>query len=162
YADAAGVLAAFVDRHDIPLAETQAGKGALPHHHPLNLGALGVTGTSAANAIAAEADVILAIGTRLQDFTTGSWALFREPTRRIVSLKVQILDATKHLARPLVADAKIGIEALSTVLSSYRAPDSWHALAARHKAHWIEMAAKATAASNADPPSDAEVIGAVQ
>ncbi len=162
YADATSVLNAFVERHGIPVAETQAGKGALPHHHRLNLGALGVTGTSAANAIAAEADVILTIGTRLQDFTTGSWALFRESTRRIVSLNVQTLDATKHLAQPLVADAKIGIEALSTALSSYRAPDSWRALAAQHKARWIETAAKATAASNAGPPSDAEVIGAVQ
>ena len=162
YADATAALAAFVERHGIPVAETQAGKGALPHHHPLNLGALGVTGTSAANAMAADADVILAVGTRLADFTTGSWALFRDSARRIVNLNVQILDATKHLAQPLVADAKLGIEALSTALASHRAPDSWRASAAQHKARWIEAAAQATAASNLDPPSDAQVIGAVQ
>src|SRR5258707_3107615 len=80
YSDPSAALAACVERHDIPVAETQAGKGALPHDHPFNLGGLGVTGTSAANAAAAAADVILAVGTRLQDFTTGSWALFREPT----------------------------------------------------------------------------------
>jgi 3D-(3,5/4)-trihydroxycyclohexane-1,2-dione acylhydrolase (decyclizing) len=162
YADAGPVLAAFVGRHGIPAAETQAGKGALPHHHDLNLGALGVTGTSAANAIAVEADVVLAVGTRLQDFTTGSWALFRDPTRRIISLNVQILDANKHLALALVADAKVGLEALSTALSRYRAPESWRALASQQKSQWIEAAAMATAPSNADPPSDAQVIGAVQ
>jgi 3D-(3,5/4)-trihydroxycyclohexane-1,2-dione acylhydrolase (decyclizing) len=162
YADATDVLAAFAGRHGIPVAETQAGKGALPHHHDLNLGALGVTGTSAANAIAVEADVVLAVGTRLQDFTTGSWALFRDPTRRIVSLNVQVLDATKRLALPLVADAKVGLEALSTALSSYRAPESWRTLATQHRSQWTEAAAKATAASNVDPPSDAQVIGAVQ
>jgi 3D-(3,5/4)-trihydroxycyclohexane-1,2-dione acylhydrolase (decyclizing) len=162
YSDATSALAACVERHSIPIAETQAGKGALPHDHPLNLGGLGVTGTSAANAAAAAADLILAVGTRLQDFTTGSWALFREPTRRILCLNVQILDATKHLAQPLVADASIGLRALSDALSAYRAPDSWIATAQRHKAAWIEAGAKATAASNADLPSDAQVIGAVQ
>src|SRR5215468_6674680 len=84
YSDATSALAACVERHGLPVAETQAGKGALPHDHPCNLGGLGVTGSSAANAAAEAADVILAVGTRLQDFTTGSWSLFREPTRRIV------------------------------------------------------------------------------
>ena len=79
YSDATATLAAFAERHSIPVAETQAGKSALPYDHPLNMGAIGVTGTSAANALAAEADVVLAVGTRLQDFTTGSWALFRDP-----------------------------------------------------------------------------------
>src|SRR3954451_6311831 len=92
YSEATAELAAFADRHDIPVAETQAGKSALPFDHPLNMGAIGVTGTSAANSLAAEADVVLAVGTRLQDFTTGSWALFGDPSRRIVSLNVQPLD----------------------------------------------------------------------
>ena len=82
--DADGGAAAFAERHGIPVAETQAGKSALPHDHPLNMGAIGVTGTSAANALAAEADLVLAVGTRLQDFTTGSWALFGNPARRII------------------------------------------------------------------------------
>jgi 3D-(3,5/4)-trihydroxycyclohexane-1,2-dione acylhydrolase (decyclizing) len=162
YSDATATLAACVERHGIPVAETQAGKGALPHDHPCNLGGLGVTGSSAANAAAEAADVILAVGTRLQDFTTGSWSLFREPTRRIVCLNVHILDATKHLAQPLVADTNVGLEALSRTLSSYRAPESWIATTQRHKAAWIEAAAKATAASNTDLPSVAQVIGTVQ
>src|SRR5215470_9528053 len=142
YSDATAVLAAHVERHRIPVAETQAGKGTLPHDHPFNLGGLGVTGTSAANAAAAAADLILAVGTRLQDFTTGSWALFREPTRRVVCLNVQILDATKHLAQPLVADASVGLEALLGALSSYRAPECWIATTRRHKAAWIEAASQ--------------------
>ena len=79
YAEATDALDRFATAHGIPVAETQAGKSALPHDHPLNLGAIGVTGTSAANQAAEAADVILAVGTRLQDFTTGSWALFRNP-----------------------------------------------------------------------------------
>src|SRR5215218_4609867 len=82
-AEAAALLKKFAETHGVPVTETQAGKSALAHDHPLNLGAIGVTGTSAANALAAEADVVLAVGTRLQDFTTGSWALFRNAERRI-------------------------------------------------------------------------------
>jgi 3D-(3,5/4)-trihydroxycyclohexane-1,2-dione acylhydrolase (decyclizing) len=162
YSEAAGTLAAFAERHNIPVSETQAGKSALPHDHPLNVGAIGVTGTSAANALAAQVDVALAIGTRLQDFTTGSWALFADPGRRIVSLNVQPFDAAKHLAQPLVCDAKTGLEALSGALATYRAPDEWSAKARREKSAWLAAAAKVTAASNAALPSDAQVIGAVQ
>jgi 3D-(3,5/4)-trihydroxycyclohexane-1,2-dione acylhydrolase (decyclizing) len=162
YSGATAALSAFAGRHHIPVAETQAGKSALPHDNPLSLGAIGVTGTSAANALAAQADVVLAVGTRLQDFTTGSWALFREPHRRIIGLNVQPFDAGKHTALPLVADAKAGLDELSAAVASYRAPESWHVLASRQKAEWGKAAAKVTAASNADKPSDAQVIGAVQ
>src|SRR5213075_2444680 len=148
--------------HGIPVSETQAGKSALPHDHPLNMGAIGVTGTSAANALAEQADVVLAAGTRLQDFTTGSWSLFSETSRRIVSLNVQEFDAGKHLAQPLVCDARIGLEALSRALANYRAPENWHAEATREKLAWINAAAKVTVASNVALPSDAQVIGAVQ
>ena len=162
YAEATGALAAFAERHGIPVGETQAGKSALPHDHPLNMSAIGVTGTSAANALAAQADVVLAIGTRLQDFTTGSWSLFGDPRRRIVSLNVQPFDAGKHHAQPLICDAKAGLEALSNALAGHRAPEDWSAEASRQKADWGKAAAKVTAASNAALPSDAQVIGAVQ
>ena len=85
------------------------------------MGAIGVTGTSAANALAAQADLVLAVGTRLQDFTTGSWALFGDPARTIVSLNVQPFDAGKHHAQPLVCDARAGLEALSEALGDHRA-----------------------------------------
>jgi len=162
YSEATAALAAFAERHAIPVSETQAGKSALPHDHPLNMGAIGVTGTSAANALAAQADLVLALGTRLQDFTTGSWSLFREPARRIVSLNVQPFDAAKHLAQPLICDAKAGLEALSAALINHRAPDAWIGEANRQKATWVAAAAKVTTASNTALPSDAQVIGAVQ
>src|SRR5690606_235517 len=109
-------LAGFAERFGIPVAETQAGKSSLPASHPLNLGSMGVTGTSAANALAAEADVVLAAGTRLQDCTTGSWSLFADPGRHIIGLNVQPFDAGKHRAQPLVADARVGLEELALAL----------------------------------------------
>jgi 3D-(3,5/4)-trihydroxycyclohexane-1,2-dione acylhydrolase (decyclizing) len=162
YSEATAELAAFAERHDIPVAETQAGKSALPFDHPLNMGAIGVTGTSAANSLAAKADLVLAVGTRLQDFTTGSGALFRDPARRIVGLNVQPFDADKHRAETLVCDAKAGLEALLQALRGYRSPAAWRALSERELAAWNGDAAKATAPSNATLPSDAQVIGAVQ
>ncbi|MFL5076292.1 MAG: 3D-(3,5/4)-trihydroxycyclohexane-1,2-dione acylhydrolase (decyclizing) [Microvirga sp.] len=162
YAEAAETLKRFAEAHDIPVAETQAGKSALPHEHPLNMGAIGVTGTSAANALAAEADVVLAVGTRLQDFTTGSWALFRNPETTIIGLNVQNFDAEKHGALPLVCDAKVGLERLSAALGGRRAPREWLERAAAETARWRELAAAATTATNAALPSDAQVIGAVQ
>jgi 3D-(3,5/4)-trihydroxycyclohexane-1,2-dione acylhydrolase (decyclizing) len=162
YAEASETLRRFAEAHDIPVAETQAGKSALPDEHRLNMGAIGVTGTSAANALAAEADVVLAVGTRLQDFTTGSWALFRNPETTIIGLNVQSFDAEKHGALPLVCDAKVGLERLSAALGGRRAPPVWAERAAAEKARWRELAAAATAATNAALPSDAQVIGAVQ
>ncbi|MGF1594307.1 MAG: 3D-(3,5/4)-trihydroxycyclohexane-1,2-dione acylhydrolase (decyclizing) [Kiloniellaceae bacterium] len=162
YADACAWLADFAGRRGIPVAETQAGKSALPDDHPQNLGALGVTGTSAANRAAAEADLILAVGTRLQDFTTGSWALFENPKRRLLSLNVQPYDAAKHRAATLVADAAVGLAALDQALGDYRAPAAWTDAAAQARSGWQEAAAAVTAAGNSEPPSDAQVIGAVQ
>ncbi|HEY7576710.1 MAG TPA: 3D-(3,5/4)-trihydroxycyclohexane-1,2-dione acylhydrolase (decyclizing) [Acetobacteraceae bacterium] len=162
YADATGELDRFARAHDIPVAETQAGKSTLRHDHPLNLGAIGVTGSAAANAAAAAADVILAVGTRLQDFTTGSWALFRNPARRLIGLNVQVLDATRHHLQPLVADAQVGLAELHTALDDYRAPAGWMRGLGEHVAAWRESAATAMAPSNTALPSDAQVIGAVR
>src|SRR6266446_5090100 len=107
YGLAAGVLADFAERHGVPVAETQAGKGALPWDHALAAGALGVTGAASANALAAEADVVLAVGTRLTDFTTASRSLFANPETVLVQLNVAPFDAAKHAALPLVADAAL-------------------------------------------------------
>src|SRR6185312_9361492 len=122
YSGAAEALRAFAEAHGVPVMETQAGKSSLPHDHPLNMGSVGVTGSSAANALAEEADLVLAIGTRLQDFTTGSWALFKNADLTLIGLNVQPYDALKHRALPLVADAKVGIEALDNALGKWSAP----------------------------------------
>jgi 3D-(3,5/4)-trihydroxycyclohexane-1,2-dione acylhydrolase (decyclizing) len=162
YSEAAETLRHFCERHGVPSAETQAGKSALPASHALNLGGIGVTGTAAANALAADADVILAVGTRLQDFTTGSATLFRSPGRRIVALNVQALDAHKHDATPLVADAREGLGALSAALGQWRAPQEWSARARAERTRWLTLAETFTAAGPERLPSDAQVIGAVQ
>ena len=117
YSQASDTLRLFAERYGVPVLETQAGKSSLPHDHQLNMGSVGVTGTSASNALAEEADLVLAVGTRLQDFTTGSWALFKNDDLRIIGLNTQAFDAHKHRALPLVADARAGLEALNAALT---------------------------------------------
>ncbi|MFC5505635.1 3D-(3,5/4)-trihydroxycyclohexane-1,2-dione acylhydrolase (decyclizing) [Bosea massiliensis] len=161
YSGASDELARFATQTGIPVCETQGGKSALPDEAPLNMAAVGVTGTGAANRLAAEADLILAVGTRLQDFTTGSWALFAAG-KSVIGLNVQAFDAGKHRALPLVADAREGLAELRDALAGWQAPASWTADAKAGKAAWRKEAAAVTAATNAALPSDAQVIGAVQ
>ncbi|MBB3233311.1 3D-(3,5/4)-trihydroxycyclohexane-1,2-dione acylhydrolase (decyclizing) [Phyllobacterium endophyticum] len=162
YSQASKELAEFAEAAGIPVCETQGGKSSLPDNHPLNMAAVGVTGTSAANRLAQEADVIVAVGTRLQDFTTGSWALFQNAAKTFIGLNVQPFDATKHRALPLVADAREGLLELSAGLKDYKAPQSWTENARNGKTEWQKAAAKVTGPTNAALPSDAQVIGAVQ
>jgi len=164
YSGACDALAAFAERFGIPVAETQAGKGALVWNHAMSVGAIGVTGTGAANALAREADLVLAVGTRLGDFATGSRALFANPAMTLVALNVARLDATKHAALPLIADAQRGIAALSGALDAWRAPASWTQRARRLVEDWRGEADQFTrppARSRNAKPSDAQVLGAV-
>lgn len=162
YSGASPVLARFVEATGIPVCETQGGKSSLPDNDPLNMAAVGVTGTEAANRLAEEADVVLAVGTRLQDFTTGSWALFKDDAKTIVGLNAQPFDAGKHRALPLVADAREGLKELEKAVGDWKAPASWTRSAMDGKSEWAEAAAKVTGPTNAALPSDAQVIGAVQ
>ncbi|HUS56332.1 MAG TPA: 3D-(3,5/4)-trihydroxycyclohexane-1,2-dione acylhydrolase (decyclizing) [Thermohalobaculum sp.] len=164
YSDATEALRNFAETHQIAVTETQAGKPALPWDHPLNLGAIGVTGSSAANSVAAEADLILAVGTRMQDFTTGSWTLFRNPARRFVMLNAAVYDATKHGAIALVCDARAGLGELSARLEGWAATPPEAML----KETW-NVAVDASTAAHAGTdyesyalPTDAQVVGAVQ
>jgi 3D-(3,5/4)-trihydroxycyclohexane-1,2-dione acylhydrolase (decyclizing) len=159
YAEAAAVLSDFATRYGIPVCETQAGKGSLSAAHPQNLGAIGVTGTAAANNAAAEADVVLGIGTRLQDFTTGSHSLFHG---KLIGLNVQPFDAGKQDAMPLVADAREGLNALANALGDWRAPTAWTERTTGWRTAWDNTANSITAADNREIPTDAQVIGAVQ
>lgn len=158
-------LAVFLSERGIPAGETQGGKSSLPTSHAMNMGGIGVSGTSASNEMAADADLILAIGTRLQDFTTGSWALFRNPDLKIIGLNTQVFDAAKHRAQPLVADAKAGLAALSAALGEWRAESGWTGRAEAARGAWLETASRYTslpAPGQHSLPSDAQVIGAVQ
>ncbi|MBN9070313.1 MAG: 3D-(3,5/4)-trihydroxycyclohexane-1,2-dione acylhydrolase (decyclizing) [Rhizobiales bacterium] len=161
YSQASEALVRFAEAAGIPVCETQGGKSSLPDRHALNMGAIGVTGTSAANRLAEEADLILAVGTRLQDFTTGSWALFKNGGKKIVGLNVQPFDAAKHRALPLVADAREGLDELAASAGGYKAPAEWTQGARQGKAEWTVAADAARAASNAPLASDAQVIGAL-
>lgn len=162
FSEASATLAAFAAKHGIPVMETQGGKSSLPFTDPLNMGAVGVTGTGAANRLCEQADVILAVGTRLQDFTTGSWALFQNAEKTIIGLNTQVFDATKHRALPLVADARVGLEELSAKLDGWAAPKAWTSDAKDGFTAWMATADTYTAPTNAERPSDAQVIGAVQ
>ena len=161
YSGACDTLKTFAEATGIPVTETQAGKSALPWDHPLNMGPIGVTGASSANSVAEDADLVIGIGTRFQDFTTGSWALFKNPQRRILAINVQPHDGHKHGALPLVADARVALEQLSSCLDGYRAAP----LAETLKTDWFAAADAVTAAPAPDEnalPTDMQVIGAVQ
>jgi 3D-(3,5/4)-trihydroxycyclohexane-1,2-dione acylhydrolase (decyclizing) len=161
YGHATEALRLVAETLGIPVVETQAGKSALPWDHPLNLGAVGVTGTASANAVCAGADLVIGVGTRFQDFTTGSWALFSRPGRKLVSLNVQAYDAMKHGAVPLACDAEAGLTALWTELQTHKA----RPVPAGLKADWFASVDPLTAAPAPDDnalPSDSQVIGAVQ
>jgi 3D-(3,5/4)-trihydroxycyclohexane-1,2-dione acylhydrolase (decyclizing) len=163
YGGACEALRGFAERHGVPVCETQAGKSSLPWDHPLQLGSVGVTGSPASNALAGEADLILAVGTRLQDFTTGSNSLFTGA--RLVSLNVSPFDATKARGVPLQADARLGLEALSKALPQWRAEVAWTERAKSEAAAWRSTVDTITGRRELSPgelPYEGEVIGAVQ
>ncbi|MDH5353620.1 MAG: 3D-(3,5/4)-trihydroxycyclohexane-1,2-dione acylhydrolase (decyclizing) [Gammaproteobacteria bacterium] len=159
YSRAESVLQAFAEAHQIPVVETQAGKSSLTADHPLNCGAVGVTGVDSANKVAGEADLVLAVGTRLQDFISGSNSIFKG---QVVQLNVQPMDAVKYRALACVADARTGLESLSSGLSGYRATVEWLALAEQAKKDWAVLRQEAVAAADdVTIPSDAQVVAAV-
>ena len=163
YGGACEALRGFAERHGVPICETQAGKSSLPWDHPLQLGSVGVTGSPAANALASEADLILAVGTRLQDFTTGSNSLF--PKARLVSLNVNPFDATKARGIPFQADARLGLEALNKALPHWQAESTWSERAKAEAAAWRSTVDRITQRRDLNAgelPYDGEVIGAVQ
>lgn len=160
YGLATDALRIFADAHGIPVAETQAGKGALPWDHPLQAGAIGVTGSPAANALAADADVVLAVGTRLADFTTGSHSLFAQA--RLVNLNVNAFDARKWHGIDVVGDAGPGLAALTAALRGWTAAASWQARARDTARGWRDDIARLTGQRDVVLPYDGDVIGAVQ
>jgi 3D-(3,5/4)-trihydroxycyclohexane-1,2-dione acylhydrolase (decyclizing) len=163
YGEATEALRDFAERHAIPVAETQAGKGSLPYDHPLQLGPVGVCGSTAANTLSAEADLMLAVGTRLADFTTGSNALYAQA--RLVTLNVNAYDAHKNCAIAVTADARAGLDALAHALAGWRAAAEWHSRSVQLGDDWRVTVEHVTAARDfaADElPYEADVIGAVQ
>ena len=161
YSEATAALRQFVERTGIPVGETQAGKGSLPYDHPAALGAIGVTGTFAANRIGAEADVVIGIGTRWTDFTTASKTVFRTPAVRFVNVNVADFDATKLAALALVGDARATLERLTELLEGYGVDSDYRELAARLNAEWDAEVTRLYEVGHAPLPAQSEVIGAV-
>jgi 3D-(3,5/4)-trihydroxycyclohexane-1,2-dione acylhydrolase (decyclizing) len=159
YAGAVAELTDFATSRNIPVVETIAGRANLLHDHPLNIGPIGVTGSDSANAIAERADLILAVGTRLQDFTTGSWTAFA-PDAPIIGMNVGRHDATKHLSHPVVGDARLGLVALGIALQDYRAPTEWTDFAKAERDKWIAYTDEITTPGNG-PNSYAKAIRVV-
>lgn len=159
YSGAVAELTAFAEAHQIPVVETIAGRANMLATHDLNIGPLGVTGSNSANTIAEQADVILAVGTRLQDFTTGSWTAFAKDAP-IIGLNAARHDASKHLSLPVVGDAKLGLSALADAMSGYTTPTDWTAFARQERAKWDAYVADNVKPGNR-PNSYAQAIGVV-
>lgn len=160
YSGAEELVAAFALEHSIPITETIAGKSTVPHDHPAHAGPIGIVGSTSANALAAEADVIIAIGTRLMDFTTGSWTAFNR-NARFISLNAARWDATKHRALGVVGDARESLEELAAALKGWKADASWMKKVRELMAEWNAALDGYQKPSNAPVPTYAQVVGAV-
>ncbi len=160
YSQATWDLRALVEATGIPVAETQAGRGSLVSDHPLSLGAIGSTGTSAANRLAADADLVIGIGTRWSDFTTASKSAFQDPDVRFININVSAFDAAKHNGLSLVADARVAIERLARALQGHRADEEWSRRGEREAADWAATVAAAVAPREG-LPTQTQVIGAI-
>ncbi len=164
YSGASAELLGLAEQHNIPIVETIAGRANITHGHPLNIGPIGVTGSNSANAIAADADCILAVGTRLQDFTTGSWTAF-DRDARIITINVGRHDATKHMATPIVGDALLSLIMLTQALGDYRASEEWTSGADHERRAWNAYVDANTSPKTAEGSnrriSYAQVIGAI-
>jgi 3D-(3,5/4)-trihydroxycyclohexane-1,2-dione acylhydrolase (decyclizing) len=161
YAEATGALRDLVDATGIPVGETQAGRGALPSEEPGSLGAIGATGTSGANRLAREADLVIGVGTRWSDFTTASKTAFQDPDVRFVNVNVAAFDAVKHSGLALVADARVTLEALHEALEGWHADEDWTTRAADEARAYGEEVARLVAPRPGEMAHQAGVIGAI-
>ncbi|MEU4363498.1 3D-(3,5/4)-trihydroxycyclohexane-1,2-dione acylhydrolase (decyclizing) [Promicromonospora sp. NPDC023987] len=161
YSGASEALRAFATATGIPVADTQAGKGAIPWDHPLAVGGVGATGNAAANALAATADVVIGVGTRYTDFTTASHTAFRGPGVRFVNLNVAAFDAAKHSAQMLVADAREGLAALTEALAGHDTDAEYRADVTRRVADWQEVTERCYHLGHGPLPAQTEIFGAL-
>ena len=161
YSEATEALRRLADQTGIPVGETQAGKGSMPYDHPCSLGAVGATGTFAANRVAAGADVVVGVGTRWTDFTTASKTAFQDPAVRFVNVNVADFDAHKHAGLALVGDARATLEALAGALAGYEVDGEYRDQNARLNEEWDREVERLYALDHEPLPSQGEVIGAV-
>src|SRR5580698_2774719 len=161
FSEASDALAAFAAQAGIPVAETQAGKGSLPYNHPQCVGAIGATGTLAANRLACEADLVIGIGTRYSDFTSASMTAFQNPEVRFVNINTAEFDAYKVGAIPVVADARVALELIGAALDGHRVSAEYAAEISALKTEWDEEVDRLFHLNNPGKPAQSEVIGAI-
>jgi 3D-(3,5/4)-trihydroxycyclohexane-1,2-dione acylhydrolase (decyclizing) len=161
YSEASAALRVLAEATGIPVADTQAGKGALAWDHPCAAGGVGATGSPVANALARDADVVLGVGTRYSDFTTASRTAFQDPRLRFVSLNVASFDAAKHAGVALVADARAGLEALADALAGYRVGDAYAATVQERNTRWRQAVDHAYHLGHEPRPAQTEILGAL-
>lgn len=161
YSEATEILKKLVEVTGIPVAETFAGKGSLPYNHPSNLGAVGTTGTPGANEITAETDLVIGIGTRYSDFTTASKTAFQHPEVKFININITDFDSHKHAATPLVADAKVCLEELLTLLPDFKVADTYRAHVEELNKQWDKQVSEFYTVSGDNPVHQVEVVGAV-
>ena len=161
YSEAEEDLSHFAKKHNIPVTATAMGIGCMAKEDPYYIGGIGGLGEKSANNLSKETDLALAIGTKLADFTTGSWANFESDNFQLVSLNAARFDTVKHLATPIVSDAKIGLQQLSEALGDWKAPDNWYQKAVKERAEWEAHIEKQSGPTNQEEPSYAHAVGAV-
>jgi len=161
YSEAEEDLSHFAKKHNIPVTATAMGIGCMTKEDPYYIGGIGGLGEKSANNLSKETDLALAIGTKLADFTTGSWANFESDNFQLVSLNAARFDTVKHLATPIVSDAKIGLQQLSEALGDWKAPDNWYQKAVKERAEWEAYVEKQSGPTNQEEPSYAHTVGAV-
>ena len=161
YSDASGALRAFANAHGIPVVETQAGKGSMTWDDPMALGAAGVSGGTPAHDLCRDADLVISVGCRLTDFTTASKTAFQHEDVRFIGINVVEMDAFKHAAIPVVADARVALEELQAMLAGYSTPADFRRRVDALRNAWIEETDRVTAPSGKSPMVQAEVISVV-
>ena len=161
YSEAEEELSHFAKKHNIPVTATAMGIGCMTKDDSHYIGGIGGLGERSANNLSKDTDLALAIGTKLADFTTGSWANFESENFQLVSLNTARFDTVKHLATPIISDAKIGLQQLSEALGDWKAPDAWYQRAIKERSEWEAHVQKQSGPTNQKEPSYAHAVGAV-
>ena len=161
YSDAMDDVSNFAIKHNIPITQTVMGYSTIKRDHSHFLGPIGGLGGKAANNLAKQTDLAIAVGTKLADFTTGSWANFENPDFSLVSINVSRFDASKHLAQSVIGDAKVTLQDLSNALGEWKAPDEWHKKSRDELKNWNEYVDKESGPTNQELPSYAHAVGAI-
>ncbi len=161
YSEAENEISNFAKKHNIPVTATVMGIGCMNKDDPYYISAIGCLGEGSSNNLATDTDLALAVGTKLGDFTTGSWTNFENENFQLVSINTSRFDTTKHRATPVVSDAKVGLQELSNQLGEWKAPDSWYNRAVKEREKWDSYVAKESGPTNQELPSYAHAVGAV-